>query len=187
MNNIRRITPFLLIVVVVLACKSSTVEPGEKEMFVRGSDLLDLGGEVIEPEKYEKFSKTVYFDGSVDIDYEFEPPEGEAVLYLTETITYEPKRSDARFGRTAEDSVIGLALKTQGLEKVEVPNFYRYGDACDFYLLKKDGNNVGNYFTVLEGGKIYSLLVSGIYIDDVETWKELVEPKLKLFSSYKKN
>jgi hypothetical protein len=53
-------------------------------------------------------------------------------------------------------------------------------------VLKKDGNNVGNYFTVLEGGKIFSLLVSGVYIDDVETWRELVEPKLNVFSSYKK-
>lgn len=186
MRSIQRITPFLLVVLVVLGCKSGNVEPAERDMFVRGGDFAEFGIEVHEPERYEKFSKTEYFDGSLDIEYEFEPPESEALMYLTETITYEPKKSDARLGRAAEDSLIGIALKTQGLEKVEVPNFYKYGDSSDFYVLKKDGNNVGNYFTVLEGGKIFSLLVSGVYIDDVETWRELVEPKLNVFSSYKK-
>jgi len=184
MNSVRRIIPFLLLLLVALGCKQADVQPAEKDMFVRGGDFSELGIEVREPERYEKFSKTAYFDGSVDIEYEFEPPESEAVIYLTQTITYEPKKADARLGRAAEDGVIGLALKAQGLEKVEIPNFYKYGDASDFYILKKDGNNVGNYFTVLEGGKIFSLLVSGVYIDDVETWRDLVEPKLKLFSSY---
>ena len=186
MKTVRQITPFLFVLLVAIGCKSADVQPAEKDMFVRGGDYAELGIDVREPERYEKFSKTVYFDGSVDIEYEFEPPESEAVIYLTQTITYEPKKSDARLGRAAEDGVIGLALKAQGLEKVEIQNFYRYGDASDFYVLRKDGNNVGNYFTVLEGGKIFSLLVSGVYIDDVETWRDLVEPKLKLFSSYNK-
>lgn len=178
-------SPVVILLGILFACKSVEVAPAEKEMFVRGQDLFAFGVEVQNPEKYEKFDKTKYFDGSEDIEYEFEPPETEAVIYLAETITYEPKKSDARFGRAAEGSVIGLALKAQGLEMVEVPNFYQYGDSSNFYALKKDGENVGNYFTVLEGGKVFSFLVSGVYFDDADTWREVVEPKLKNFSSYK--
>lgn len=186
MKRYLQIVPFFVLLAVVLACASTELAPNEKDMFVRGADLADYGIQVREPEKYEKFNKTVYFDGSFDIEYEFDPPETEEIVYLSETITYEHSKSDAKIGRVAEDSLIGLALRSQGLEKVEVPNFYKYGDSSLFYALKKDGKNVGNYFTVLQGGKVFSLIISGVYFDDVETWRELVEPKLKRFSEYQK-
>lgn len=185
MRWIFRTITILIGVSFAIACMSAEVTPTEMEMFVRGKDLVDVGIEVSNPEKYEKFSKINYFDGSQTIEYEFEPPESESVMYLTVSVTYEPKKSDAKLGQVAEDSVIGLLLKAQGLEKVDVPNFYEYGDSCNFYHLKKDGEKVGNYFTVLEDRKIYSLLISGVYFDDVETWREIVEPKLRLFASYK--
>ena len=185
MKPIAQLLPFLLVLVVVLGCRSGEVTPAEKEMFVRGGEFKDLGVEVSQPERYEKFSKTKYFDGSFDIDYEFDVPEGENLMYIAETITIERKKSDAKLGQIAEDSGIGLALMAQGLEKVEIPDFFKYGDSSTFYSLKKDGVIVGNYFTVLEDKKVYSILITGVYVDDPETWRDLVEPKLKLFSSYK--
>lgn len=184
-NCLLRVSPFILLFVLVLACRNVEVSPTEKELFVRGQDLRNFGVEVPNPERYEKFTKTRFFDGTEDIEYEFEPPESDAVMYMAQTISFAPKKSDAQLGQAAEDSVIGLGLTAYGLEKVEVPDFYRYGDSSTFYALRKDGQNVGNYFLVIEGGKTFSFLISGFYVDDPETWREIVEPKLKLFSAHK--
>jgi hypothetical protein len=185
MLRILRASLFVSVFLFALACQSVEVLPEDKNMFVRGQDLSDYGVNVQSPEKYEKFSKTKYFDGSLEIEYEFEPPDSEEVMYMAQTITYEPKPSDAKWGRSAEDSLVGIALKAYGLETVEMPDFYRYGDSSKFYALRKDGRNVGNYFTVLEGGKVFSFLMAGVYFDDAETWRAVVEPKLQHFSAYK--
>ena len=76
-------------------------------------------------------------------------------------------------------------LKFQGIVQEEKPGFYNYGDSSDFFVLKKNGVPVGNYFSVREGTKTYSILLAGMYIEDPEIWKELVEAKLKAVSTYK--
>jgi hypothetical protein len=76
-------------------------------------------------------------------------------------------------------------LKLQGIVQEEKPGFYKFGESSSFSILKKDGKNVGNYFTVRDGTKTYTILLAGLYIDDPEVWKELVEPKLKALSAYK--
>lgn len=169
------------------ACKSVEVQQSDKQLFVRAQDLSEYGIDLQNPEKYEKFTKTRYFDGSIEIEYEFEPPESEETIYIAETVTFEPKESDAKFDRAAEDKVVGITLKAYGLQKEEVADFYKYGDSSTFYALKKDGKSVGNYFTVLEGKKVFSFMVAGVYFDDADIWREIVEPKLKLFSAYDPN
>lgn len=176
---------FLIIGILGLgACRPAEVLPGDRDLFVRADDLSEYGIEVRNTERHENFEKTRYFDGSVEIDYEFEPPESTDTIYMSETIRFEPKQADARIGRAAEDTGISLGLKIYGVEKEEIPNFYNYGDSSRFYALKKDGRNVGNYFTVIDGKKVFSLFVVGVYFDDPATWKGLVEPKLKLLSAY---
>lgn len=52
-------------------------------------------------------------------------------------------------------------------------------------ILKKGGKPVGNYFTVREANKTYTLILTGMYFDDAQLWKELIEAKLKEFSVYR--
>jgi len=94
------------------------------------------------------------------------------------------KRSDAVVSQGAEKLALLYSLKAKGIEEQEVKDFYRYGDSSSFYILKKEGEPVGNYFTVREGDKLYSLILSGMYFDDPKVWKEIIEPKLKRFSAY---
>ena len=177
----------LVACVTALGCMQGEVTAPERDMFVRGHDFADDIEMTIEQTvEHETFTKTKFFDGSVQIEYEFEPPENFGI-YLTETISFEPKKSEAKTMRSLEDSTVGLALRAYGLEKVEIPDFYKYGDSSIFYALKKDGRTVGNYFTVVENGKVFSLMIAGVFIDDPDVWREIVEPKLKLFSAYKPN
>jgi len=87
------------------ACLSVEVEQRDKELFVRADEFSKYGVAFSNTEKYEKYEKTRYLDGSVEITYEFEPPEADAA-YLVETVTVEPKESDARMGQSIEDTAI---------------------------------------------------------------------------------
>ena len=83
-----------------------------------------------------------------------------------------------------EDGVNNPDARSIFVEQEEIPNFYRYGDSSSFYLLKKDSKPIGNYFTVREGSKTYTVILTGMYFDEAEVWKEIMEPKLKQFSVY---
>ena len=136
--------------------------------------------------KHEKFSKSRDFDGTIELEYEFETPDSATKsLYLNVVVTVARNQSDARVSHGAEKIGLLYGLKLQGVVQEERTNFYRYGDTSSFFVLKKDGSPVGNYFTVRQGAKTYSLMVAGVYFDDPELWKELVEPKLQRFTAYK--
>ena len=100
------------------------------------------------------------------------------------TISVEKSTSDAWATHGAQDIGLGVGLKTNGITKREVKDFYKYGDSSTFYVLEKDGHPVGNAFTVRHGKRVYMLLLSGMYFDDAVSWKELIEEKLETFSEY---
>lgn len=182
------LTIFLLFVSLTsLGCERKlVVEEKDIALFLRTQDLVAHGFEFEGAEKYESFAKAKIIDGSYDIEYEFKTPEGEQnhPLFLYVLVNVGGKRSDAVVSQGAEKLALLYSLKAKGIEEQEVKDFYRYGDSSSFFLLKKEGKPIGNYFTVREGNKVYSLILSGMYFDDPKVWKEIIEPKLKRFSVY---
>lgn len=164
-----------------------TVYETDKPFFLRARDLVDYGYGFQEIEKYETFSKAKAIDGSYDIEYEFETPDAEKDnrLFLYVLVTVGTKKSAAQLAQGTEKIAVLYSLKAEGIEEEEIPNFYRYGDSSAFYLLKKKGKPIGNYFTAREASRTYTVILSGMYFDDPQVWKELMEPKLKQFSVYK--
>ena len=162
-------------------------QEADKALLLRAQELRDYGYEFNSTEKFESFTRTKAIDGSYEIEYEFQTPEGEREnpLFLYVLVVVGKQKVDAQISQGAEKLVLLYGLKAEGITEEEIPNFYRYGDSSSFYLLKKEGNPVGNYFTVREGAKTYSIIISGFYFDDPEVWKEIMEPKLKHFSVYK--
>jgi hypothetical protein len=168
-------------------CESNLpVDAADKAILLRAADLVPYGYGMVDLEKYETFTKTRYFDGSREIQYEFETPESEQehVLYMNVTVTIEQKQSDAWISQGAEGVGMKYGLKAGGIEQKEIKDFYKYGDASSFYVLEKDGRPIGNLFTVRDGKRLYTLVMSGLYFDDAATWKELIEEKLRKFSAY---
>ena len=187
--NSRWKTPTLLLVsLLFFSCqRSMTVGPADKALLVQASDLVPYGYGFRNIAKHETFKKSRDFDGTLEIEYEFETPDSEKehALYLDVMLTISRAKSDARVSRGAEKIGMLAGLKFQGIVQEEKPGFYNYGDSSDFFVLKKNGVPVGNYFSVREGTKTYSILLAGMYIEDPEIWKELVEAKLKAVSTYK--
>lgn len=164
-----------------------TVGPADKALLVQASDLVPYGYGFQNIPKHETFKKSRDIDGTVEIEYEFETPDSETEnsLYLDVVVTVSRKRSDARVSRGAENLGLLAGLKLEGIVREEKTGFYKYGEESQFFVLKKDGIPVGNYFSLREGTKTYSILLAGMYFEDPAEWKELVEAKLKAFSSYK--
>ena len=169
------------------ACNSGIpVDEREKTMLLRAADLVPFGYGLADTRKYETFNKTRYFDGSMDIVYEHETPETEQEhpLYLNVTVTFERKASDAIVSAGAERMAFKYALKAKGVEMREVPNFYAFGDSSDFHMIERDGKPFGNHFSVRQGARVYTVVMTGIYFDDVDEWKSLIGKKLELFSAH---
>lgn len=188
--NSRRKIPTLLILVSLLcySCQRSlTVGPADKVLLLQATELVPYGYGFQSIAKHETFKKSRDFDGTIEIEYEFETPDGEVEnsLYLDVVVTVSRAKSDARVSQGAEKLGLLAGLRLEGIVQEEKPGFYSYGDSSSFFVLKKGGTPVGNYFSVREGTKTYSILLAGMYIEDPEIWKELVEPKLKAFSTYK--
>lgn len=163
------------------------VGDGDKALLLQASALVPYGYGFQKIAQHEKFIKTRDFDGTIELEYEFETPDSEAddPLYMDVVVTVSRKRSDAKVSHGAEKLGVSAGLKLHGIVQEEKSDFYKYGDASSFFILKKDGKPVGNYFSMREGTKTYTILLAGLYIDDPEVWKELVEPKLKSLSTYK--
>jgi hypothetical protein len=162
------------------------VGEGEKAMLLRAADLVPFGYGLADTQKFETFTKTRYFDGSSDITYEHETPDSEEdhPLYMNVTVTFERKASDAIVSRGAEKMAIRYSLKANDIELRELPDFYPFGDASEFFLLEKDGAPVGSYFVVRQGARAYTVMMTGMYFDDADEWKKLIAKKLDKFSTY---
>ena len=189
MNSRWKISTLLILFsFLFVSCQRSiTVGPADKALLVQASDLVPYGYGFQNIAKHETFKKSRDFDGTVEIEYEFETPDSEVEhsLYLDVVVTVSRATSDARISRGAEKLGLLGGLKLEGIVQEEKPGFYKYGDSSDFFVLKKDGTPVGNYFSVRDGKKTYSILLAGMYIEDATVWKDLVEAKLKAMSVYK--
>ncbi|HEV3469775.1 MAG TPA: hypothetical protein VG148_10675 [Pyrinomonadaceae bacterium] len=170
------------------ACMRAAVSDGEREVLLRARDLAAYGFEFPEASRYESFNKTVYFDGSYDLIYEFEPPDdaaADSALYMNVTVTFEKSAQEARLVQGIEKFSLNAGMGLEGLKVEERKDFFRYGDASSFHVLTREGAPVGNYFVTREGAKVYSVLIAGFYFDDPEQWAELVTPRLQKFSALK--
>jgi hypothetical protein len=173
--------------VALTACGSSLpVREDEKALFVRAGELTEYGLESADA-RYETFTKTKLFDGSFQVEYEYEVPENApgSHVFLYSCITVERKKSDAIASQGVEQAGIAIGMLGSDVSLVEVENFYTYGDSARFYDIKnKAGAKVGNYFTARDGAKVYSVIIAGFYTEDREIWVEMIGDKLERFSSY---
>lgn len=163
-----------------------TVQERDKTLFLRAQDLVKYGYGFEGIEKYESFSKTKGINGSYDIEYEFKTPEGERnhPLFLYVLVTVDTKESDAIISEGATKIALLARLNTKGISEQKITDFYRRGDSSAFYVLKKGEKPIGNYFTMREGRKVYAMILTGMYFDDAEVWKELIDTKVAQLSAY---
>jgi hypothetical protein len=159
------------------------VDEADKAVLLRADDLKEFGYGLENTKRFETFEKTRFFDGSFDITYVFETPDSEEEnpLYMTITANFERNPADALVSYGAMKTSMKYAMKANGVEVRELPNPVGFGDASELHLLEKDGNPIGNLFAMRKGPRAYTLVMSGMYFDDAETWKDVVGETLDRF------
>jgi len=187
--HLLRAVQLLCVSIVCTACLSEIklpVEESEKLMLLRAGDLAPYGYELEGIERYESFTKTRLSDGSYELEYEFETPDSEEEhpLFLYVIVTVEKNDLDAVLSHGAERFGAMHGLRKGGIKEREVKNFYRYGDVSSFHVLEMDGQPVGNLFSARKGRRIYTLMITGMSFDDPQVWRELLQARLRQFSTY---
>src|SRR3954469_8938614 len=140
----RRLAHALLVLsaVVLGGCERNLpVDDRDRAVVLRAADLIPFGFGLEKTEPYETFTKTRYIDGSYELAYEFETPDSEEenALYMNVTLSVEKSPADAWTTLGAQDIGLGVGLKSNGLTRREIRNFYEYGDSSSFYVLERDG------------------------------------------------
>jgi hypothetical protein len=169
------------------ACKQEPVAERDRDIILRVADLADYGIKFQDAARYEKFEKLRYFDGSYELTYEFELPDAATradAVYMQVLASVEKDESGAALSQGGEKIGFGFGMKLEGIHAEERKNFFRYGDHSAFFVLVKDGQPIGNYFSTRFGVRVYSILVAGVYFDDPAAWSALVTPKLEKFAAY---
>jgi len=162
------------------------VSAADKEVVLRAADLIPFGYGLEQTEQYEIFNRTKYFDGSHELTYQYQTPESEEenALYINVTVSVEKTLSDALTSHGAEEVGLTIGLKANGVQEREIEHFYEYGDKSRFSVLEKDGKPIGNIFITRDGTRVFALILSGMYFEDPDAFKELIEARLKKFSAY---
>jgi hypothetical protein len=166
--------------------KNLPVSAADRAVVLRAADLVPYGYGLGDTERYETFEHIRYFDGSHELTYEFQTPDSEEdnALYMNVIVSVEKSRTDALTTQGAQKIGLGIGLKANGITQREIEKFYEYGDSSSFSVLEKDGRPIGNIFTARDGKRVFVLMLSGMYFDDAETFKELIEARLRKFSAY---
>ena len=168
----------------LLACVDQQIEDRDRALFVTVKDLEEYGIRM-EPSIPAVERRIRYLDRSLEIEYELDASEdAEQPLYLSSTAGLDVSEREAKVTYAALRAGFKVGVKWGGLEVSPDPEFYSYGDDSYFALLLYDGRPAGNVFLMREGARTYSLVLSGIYFDEISSWKALVEPRLASLRSY---
>jgi hypothetical protein len=183
---------YRVLLVALLACGAAAcgmeqpVSANDKALFLRPADLGRFGFRFENAAVHETFAKTRHFDGTYELSYQFQTPESqqENRLYIYTSVSVERRASDAMISQKAERLGLLVGLKSEGTEEREVAGSFPYGDDVRLALLVKGGNTIGNTFTVRDQEKTYLLVLSGVYFDNAELFKEVIGPKMRRFADY---
>lgn len=136
----------------------------------------------------ETASITKYFDGSWDLEYEYdnaEDPRFDAMYY---SITIESVRtsSEARqtFGFTKTALKAGNRLF--GTTSQEVEGMYLPGDQNYYATLHNELGQIGILYVTRHGTVVYSLILSGVYAEDHYILEEIILPELDKLGSFER-
>lgn len=182
MQQARRAALRLLACVALAACQAQEpLTEADKALFVRVADLSVFGVGYPDAEARESFSKAKQPDGAYELTYKFETASGAPrPLYMHVSFTVGRTVSDATLAETAEKIGLLVAFRKNGVQESEVPGV----KAGKLSLLVKDGQPIGNLFTLRDGSKTYLLIISGLYVRDAESWQKLIAPKLERLARY---
>lgn len=167
------------------SCAKQSIHEEDKPLLLTVEELVPYGLNVENYQQYEVFRRTIYVDGAIEVEYEFNPPEDSGInLYLSVTASFEPTEGDAKLAYLTEQKGTAIGAKLGGVTVTESEEFFAYGDESFFGFLMGEKGPGGNLFITRIGTKVYVVLIGGVYFDQKDDWAELIIPKLQYLESY---
>ena len=162
--------------------------PNDQAAIVDIDMFLDWSGDTYAPDySGEKLIKTRFFDGSYDVDYDYDVPEDPNAPYLNCNITVEKNNADAKISYAGmwAGAIVGMHMLGDGdVDVTERNDIFSWGDESTFAILSIDGEPFGNMFSAREGTHVFFIIFSGIYTDDGESASDLLLPALNHLQMY---
>ncbi|HOB54319.1 MAG TPA: hypothetical protein PK176_16135 [Acidobacteriota bacterium] len=175
----------ILAAALLAGCTESRVHVADRPLLVTKQDLAGFGIDPDTLQGQEIFRRNQYFDGSLEVEYAFETPDGAAeVFYINTVVGFENSVADAVDSYRLLKGGIGVGTQVGGGSLREVPDFYRWGDESYCAVVPGRAGPAGNVFLTRRGKKTFLVAIVGIYFDDSKAWDVLVRPKLEYLDGY---
>lgn len=154
------------------------LEPGDASRVITAADFRDhyaLGDELTIVESRETLTRTEYIDGSYDVDYEYEAPDG--LFYLSCALSHSRTADDARNYYTGATLSLDIAFRTfgDGVEAEDADAFPALGDQQKAGWLSFEGQRTGAYVVVQNDEDVLTFIMSGYELDETSV-QELLAP-----------
>ncbi|HTU20771.1 MAG TPA: hypothetical protein VMG10_22150 [Gemmataceae bacterium] len=134
-----------------------------------------------------KARKVRHLDGSRELEYEYKSSGGAtSVLGITHIIGVDRSAEAARYGYEGLDfgTSFRLRLENKDISQVERADLWSWGDTSRCIVLYKGDAPIGNIFMGCKGRRYFQLAISGVYFDNAQAIRELLQPFLQKLESY---
>ncbi len=129
----------------------------------------------------ESWQKLKNIDGTYELNYEYDSD----MLYVSCMVGVDDSRSDAKISYVAMDTGSEIGAGLEDMKYVDRRGLLRYGDESRAALIRMDGDNVGNYFACRKGKNTIVILWTGVYFEDSQAFRDIVEPVLDRWARYR--
>jgi hypothetical protein len=183
--KIKFLFAILAILLILSGCAKQSIREEDKPLLLTVEELAPYGLRLDNYRQYEVFRRTIYADGTIGVEYEFDPPEASGInLYISVGASFERTEGDAKLAYLTERKGTTLGVKLGGVTVSESKEFFAYGDESFFGFLMGAKGPGGNLFITRVGTKVYVVLMGGVCFDNQDDWTELITPKLQYLESY---
>jgi len=176
-----------LVLIWEAGAREEPITPEERALLLDADRLAEWMDDFEPDPAFETAKKTVYLDGSIDLDYLYDDPADEAP-YLDFSVTIEKKKSDAIAGYLAAWPAMSIGLEMVAEENVEVVernDLFSWGDQCHFAILKVDGKPSGHMMEARRGKVLVSIILWGLFAEDPDILDDLFGTHLQKIASYR--
>ena len=154
--------------------------PEERNLLVTLASLSEFG--LALPDGYaqrEHFRRERRSDGTLSLEYEFQTPDADPpFVYSSAKIFSSPTGACLSF------SADNLGLRLSSLQPTDRDDLFRYGERSRFALVESQGKPVGNVFAMCRSRTSLLVMFVGIYFDDTNSWRALIEPHLEALEAF---
>lgn len=153
----------------------------EKSLLVQVGDLVAFGIVPNAGPHTETYKAKRNLDGSVELEYTYGSALDGArfVLHSEAEVSASEKNAGGSFRARVKAYQIGVRLSAkEGTRLLDQPALPGVGAANYVGQLCVGGKPAGSTVVVWQGKTVFSVQLSGVFIDDAEDWKALLVPRL---------